>query len=403
MGNPLDVLKNRIIGYGEEDLDQILFNPDNFRLHPKKQQNALLKLFKKIGIVQNVIVNKRTGMLIDGHLRCQLAARQGQKKIPVTYVDLDKDEEILMLTTLDEIARQAEVDPDKLGDNIDDIRGSGILEDGVDDVIEDVLQDMMDEYKVLDGKEVKSFDEISSDLPGVQALKDFMVFDSDLPFGMPKLLEDKILTLPEKTEVWIGNRGVYDDPDCYLYVWGSDSIKGLDLSKTVVCFYTDDRRFESFWYDPAGYTAKLLNSGVKGVFMPNFSMFPEAPEALLIWQRYRSLWLARYFQEAGLDVLPDLRTMSTYGVFNNIGIPDGVPCAAQYQQGSIDYTKEIAYTDGLLTSMRVPRLYLYADKRGQTEFVGNSTYTGEVVWIPNRVSTIRPVMDGTKTKNPLKP
>jgi len=90
--------QNRIIGHGEEVLDQILFNPLNWRIHPKAQQDALDGVLSEVGWVQDVIVNKRTGRLVDGHLRCQLAARKGDKTIPVTYVDLDEQEEALVKT-----------------------------------------------------------------------------------------------------------------------------------------------------------------------------------------------------------------------------------------------------------------------------------------------------------------
>ncbi len=69
--------KNRIIGSGEESLDDILFNPRNWRIHPLSQQDALKGILEEVGWVQQVIINKRTGNLIDGHLRCQLASRGG--------------------------------------------------------------------------------------------------------------------------------------------------------------------------------------------------------------------------------------------------------------------------------------------------------------------------------------
>ena len=64
--------------------------------------------------MQEVIVNQRTGNLIDGHLRCQLAAREGAKTIPVKYVDLSEEEEALVLSTLDPIAAMATTDKQKL-------------------------------------------------------------------------------------------------------------------------------------------------------------------------------------------------------------------------------------------------------------------------------------------------
>lgn len=106
--------KNRIIGSGEEQLDQIQFNPRNWRVHPLNQQNALKGVLDEVGWVQEVIVNQRTGNLIDGHLRCQLAAREGAKTIPVVYVDLSEEEEALVLSTLDPIAAMATTDKQKL-------------------------------------------------------------------------------------------------------------------------------------------------------------------------------------------------------------------------------------------------------------------------------------------------
>jgi len=105
---------NRIVGSGEESLDQIQFNPRNWRVHPLNQQNALKGVLEEVGWVQEVIVNKRTGNLVDGHLRCQLAAREGAKTIPVKYVDLSEEEEGLILSTLDPIAAMAATDKAKL-------------------------------------------------------------------------------------------------------------------------------------------------------------------------------------------------------------------------------------------------------------------------------------------------
>ena len=112
----LNKYQNRIIGSGEEPLDQIMFNPRNWRIHPMNQQNALKGVLEEVGWVQQVIINKRTGNLIDGHLRCQLAAREGNDTIPVVYVDLSEDEEALVLSTLDPIAGMAATDKEKLDD-----------------------------------------------------------------------------------------------------------------------------------------------------------------------------------------------------------------------------------------------------------------------------------------------
>ena len=117
----MGMYKNRIIGSGEESLDNILFNPRNWRIHPLNQQDALKGVLEEVGWVQQVIINKRTGNLIDGHLRCQLAARDGNKTIPVLYVDIDEAEEELVLATLDPIAGMAATDKQKLDELFQDI------------------------------------------------------------------------------------------------------------------------------------------------------------------------------------------------------------------------------------------------------------------------------------------
>lgn len=113
-----DLIDNRIVGHGVERLDEILFNPKNWRVHPKGQQEALQEVLQKVGWVQEVIVNQRTGHLVDGHLRCQVAAREGDTHIPVVYVDLSEEEEDLVLATYDPISAMAVKDADKFAELI---------------------------------------------------------------------------------------------------------------------------------------------------------------------------------------------------------------------------------------------------------------------------------------------
>ncbi len=101
---------NRIIGAGEEAPDQLLANPLNFRIHPKPQQAALKGALDTLGWIQQVIVNKQTGHVVDGHLRIQLALRHGAPTVPVLYVDLSPEEEAQALLSLDPIAAMAATD-----------------------------------------------------------------------------------------------------------------------------------------------------------------------------------------------------------------------------------------------------------------------------------------------------
>jgi ParB-like chromosome segregation protein Spo0J len=102
--------RSRIVEYGTEDPDQLLANPRNWRIHPKHQQHALSTALDQVGWAAPVIVNRRTGHVIDGHLRVGLALSRGETEVPVAYVDLTVAEEQVVLATFDPIASMAITD-----------------------------------------------------------------------------------------------------------------------------------------------------------------------------------------------------------------------------------------------------------------------------------------------------
>ncbi len=149
------MIKNRIIGSGIEKLDQILFNPRNWRIHPLNQQNALKEVLDEVGWVQEVIINKRTGHLVDGHLRCQLAARNNETEIPVKYIDVSEDEEKIILATLDPLSAMSAPDKEKLEAILADLEQYNNL----DDVIKSIAN--QNEIYTMTAPETISFDDFS--------------------------------------------------------------------------------------------------------------------------------------------------------------------------------------------------------------------------------------------------
>lgn len=115
------MLRNRIIGEGEEAPDQLLANPKNWRTHPDFQVDELAKVMETVGWVQRVIVNRRTGHLVDGHARVLLALRRDEPTVPVNYIDVSPQEEALLLTVLDPIAALAGRDDEKLAELSDEV------------------------------------------------------------------------------------------------------------------------------------------------------------------------------------------------------------------------------------------------------------------------------------------
>lgn len=113
--------RNRIVGSGTEDPQDLLANPYNWRIHTQAQRAVLAGTLDEIGWIQQIIVNRTTGHIVDGHLRASLAIERGEPAIPVIYVDLTEQEEKLVLAVLDPIAGLAGTDQDKLDDLIADL------------------------------------------------------------------------------------------------------------------------------------------------------------------------------------------------------------------------------------------------------------------------------------------
>ena len=99
--------QNRIVGHEDVDPKTLVPNPANWRTHPKAQRNAMGGALEEIGWVQSVIVNKRSGRIVDGHLRVDLAISEGAESVPVVYVDLSDEEERLALAVIDPIGAMA--------------------------------------------------------------------------------------------------------------------------------------------------------------------------------------------------------------------------------------------------------------------------------------------------------
>jgi transcriptional regulator with XRE-family HTH domain len=113
--------RNRIVRSGDAALSEITANPANWRTHPRLQADALSSVLADVGYVQQVIINARSGRLVDGHLRVELAASHGETSVPAVWVDLSDDEERLILATLDPIGALAETNRDALGALLGDL------------------------------------------------------------------------------------------------------------------------------------------------------------------------------------------------------------------------------------------------------------------------------------------
>lgn len=136
--------QTRIVGRGDVPTAEIVPNRHNWRRHPDRQRDALEGVLDSIGWIQDVIVNKRTGNLIDGHLRVEMALRRGEKTVPVVYVDLSEDEEAVALASLDPISAMAETDRTKLEELMRDVNSG-------DARVQQMMSDLAEKEELVRG------------------------------------------------------------------------------------------------------------------------------------------------------------------------------------------------------------------------------------------------------------
>ena len=106
--------RNRIVGHADVAPGELVPNPRNWRTHPQGQQRALAGALGEVGWVAEVLVNRTTGNVVDGHLRIELALSRHEPTVPVTYVELSDDEERLVLASLDPLAAMATAEQEQL-------------------------------------------------------------------------------------------------------------------------------------------------------------------------------------------------------------------------------------------------------------------------------------------------
>ena len=91
------------------DPADLVENPLNWRRHPTTQRRSVETLLAEVGWAGALLYNERTGRLIDGHLRRDVALQRGEP-VPVLVGSWTEEEERLILAALDPTTAMAEAD-----------------------------------------------------------------------------------------------------------------------------------------------------------------------------------------------------------------------------------------------------------------------------------------------------
>lgn len=106
--------QNRIVGHEAVDPLTLRAHAKNIRTHASAQRRLLESALDELGHVGEIVVSQRTRRVLNGHLRVELAIGRDEPTIPVTWIDVDEAEELVVLAFFDQIGEQAEIDAAKL-------------------------------------------------------------------------------------------------------------------------------------------------------------------------------------------------------------------------------------------------------------------------------------------------
>ena len=246
----------------------------NARKHPVEQIKQIEESIKNFDMIDPIGIWK-DNTIIEGHGRLIACKNLGFKEVPVIRLDHLSDEERKAYTLAhNKIAEDSEWDFDLLNEEIEDIFNINMEEFGFEFIDEELEHEKNQEDTQRKVSNILNLD--NAQYEGVGKY--------DIPEISP------VYELPEIKE-WIG----------FNYVLSDNDPKGK-----AVHFFIDDYQFERVWNNPNRYVDKLRQYAV--VCSPDFSPYGDMPLATQIFNHYRKHWVAKYFQDRGVNIIPTIRS-----------------------------------------------------------------------------------------------
>lgn len=163
--------------------------------------------------------------------------------------------------------------------------------------------------------------------------------------------------------------------DAPLVRWGRERRKSRMTGTWH--FYTADYRFEGLWLRPEG----VVNSGCSAAAEPNFSVEPQTPRAVALWQVFRKRWLGRFWQDHGVRLWVDLNVAPEHADLAFLGVPRGWRSYCTRGSASTEAEHERAREH----AGQEPRFVVYGGGRASRELARSRGW----VWIPEESDAVR--------------
>lgn len=252
-----------------DDLIPYEKNPRNNKEAIKYVKNSI----KQFGFKNPVIIDKNN-VIVCGHTRVSACKELKINKIPCIYADDLTDEQIKAFRLADnKVSEIATWDNELLEDELNDIFDID-MEDFGFDVYDEELEH--ETYKEETQRRVENILNLERSQ-----------FKGEGEYDIPMM--EPVYKL-EHIDEWIG----------FNYVLSDDSPEHKGVH-----FFIDDYQFERVWNNPDKYIEKLKQYAC--VVAPDFSPYGDMPLATQIFNHYRKHWVACYFQQRGVTVIPCIR------------------------------------------------------------------------------------------------
>ena len=109
----------KIVYYAIENIKPAKYNP---RVISDEELSGLRESIKEFGIIDPLIVNKTSGVLVGGHQRLKAADLEGYEEVPVVELELTEVQEKALNVALNSHTMQGKVDLEMLHTVLDDIK-----------------------------------------------------------------------------------------------------------------------------------------------------------------------------------------------------------------------------------------------------------------------------------------
>ena len=243
----------------------------NARRHQDEDVSAIVESIRQFGFRDPIAVWSRDNMIVEGHGRLAAAKRLKLQEVPCIRLDDMTDEQRRAYALAhNKTAELSDWDWDLLNEELDFLDADFNMEDFGFEF----------EFEAEEEEDTRS-DAVKHNVFENQELRQF---PSDSFYGMPKIKPtqttgDQLLRFRDWKEV--------DDYENY-----------------IAHFYYDDYKFIAAWREPEKYIERLKK--FKAVISPDFSLYTDFPRALQILSCYRRQWCGAYWNELGIDVIPDV-------------------------------------------------------------------------------------------------